>query len=1332
MNQINKSVFLILVLLCFSVLSKGQIVQFERLDMSDGLSSSTVYCINQDQYGFIWVGTNNGLNIYNGIEFKHFFSEPGNTASLSGNVIVQVVFDGDTAFVATSSGLCMMDVVTKKCTRINIGANEGVGTLFLDKESGILWIGTQAGLLKYTISTKQIKAFNSTNSNISHDIIRSIYNDSAGNLWVGTFDHLNKLPPNSHVFEQVYFPESNKQNIMNNLILSIAPYKPHNDSLLWVGMQTGLALYDRIRHKTIKFIDERHSLTNSVVKDIHSSSTGKVWLGTDLGLAELENDKVKDVHFHDPFKSSSLTNSVVWDIYEDNSGTLWFGTDNGMTVLPGNTERFSFYPMVFEASGVRSGYDIRSITEDKKQQLWMASQKGFIQYNQGTKLLMSYNSESPLFSDVNHLLEDSEGRIWGATNGGISLYNPISNSLQNISATHREGNGLRSDYIYGFCKTSIGDIFVNTSAGLHKVIHKQGNISFEFLGKISIRGESKNYLIAESFNSSLLQVNPETFETKEILVNPYKNKGEYFQSVLVDSTDNNIWIGYNKGLMRFNTDSDQHHFFEIQSDKRYPLFNLIKDDEGNIWATTYTEIIKFSPGTSEFEIYPASEGISVSRFISGSYSKCSNGDLLFGGQDGYIRFAPGAITKSAYNPPLRLTKLIIANEVITPATKIKDKSILSNDISFTDEITLDYIDGSFAVEFSSLHYGSRGGVKYKYKLEGEDKDWQYIDTKNGRAGYSRLKSGSYVLRVKGTNNDGVWNEDEQTLKIKIKPPLWASTYFVSLYIVIIILIISFLMFNYRRKLQWKNQMEIVSIEKEHTETVAKNRQQFFTNVAHEFRTPLNLIIGPLEKLITNQSIDQEGKSLATIVERNARRLLWLNNQFLDLRKLENKTISMTIADFEMVGFLHKVYLLFTEQADSHGIRYTFNNEIEAVDVKMDLRKVETIVFNLLANAFKYTADNEEITFKISHEEKNGDECVVISIKDTGPGISSDEQAKIFNRFYRTKDNDKGGLGIGLNLVKEYTIMHHGEVHLISEKDKGAEFIVTLPINGHYPSGEVNTEDELQPLLKSKALNGINKTSSVFSDQSYNVLLVEDDKELADFLLLSLSKKYNVEVTSNGEEALASIANKIPDLVISDLSMPKMNGAELTKRLKSNVKTSHIPIIILTGQTEKECQMKALKEGANAYLLKPIEIDLLELRISNFLKRGEQLEEHIKVNELSKPKEIKVSSQDEKILEKVVRCIEKHISDPNLNIEKVCDECGFSHTFLYRKIKKLTGQTLNELIRTVRLKRAEQLFRTEKLSVTEVMHETGFSNHSYFAKCFKKVYNKTPKEYLQDS
>jgi signal transduction histidine kinase/ligand-binding sensor domain-containing protein/AraC-like DNA-binding protein len=1322
--------YLSLFLISFTVNLSAQIVSFESLDMSDGLSSSNVYCINQDSYGFIWIGTNNGLNIYNGIDFNQYFRKPGDINSLPGNSIEKIIFDGDTAFIATRTGLCMMDVVSKQYVQMNTGTNKFIRTLFHEKEKNLLWVGTQTGLLKYDLVSQQYEEYNVSNSNISHNVIRSIYRDTQGDLWIGTFDKLNRLTGNSSIIEHITFNEIGLSAGQNNLILSIEPYSKKNDSLLWIGTQTGLVLYSRAENNFEQFIDEESGLSNSVIKTIQPASNGRLWLGTDFGLVELQEDKVKDIYVHDPYKRSGLANSVVWDAFEDQSGTLWFGTGNGVSILSKSTDRFNFYPLVFNIKGVRSGYDIRSIVEDKNGHTWMATQNGFIKYNPTDGKILSFNSNIPLLKDVNSIFADSENNIWAATNGGISYYNTKSKRLQNYISDMMNSNSLRSNYIHNFIETSQEELYVNTSEGLHRIQEDNGQISFPYIGNTGIMGIGKDYLwIVENY-SELTRIDPETFVSEVVIDIPFKHSNSYVFSLLSDTSRSNIWIGYNNGLFLYNTELETYKFFDIPSDKDYPLISMLIDDEGNIWASSYWAIIKFSVVNKEFEIYPSGDAISISRFFENSCYKSRGGKLFFGGQDGYLSFYPNTITKSDYSPPLRFTKLVIANNEILPSTSLNDKYILDKDISFTNEIVLDYVDGSFGVEFSSLHYGNRNGIRYKYMLEGEEYDWNYIDNSRGRASYSKIMPGTYRLRVQGTNNDGVWKDNELIMNIRIKPPLWASAFFIIVYVLIIIITTIILARYFLNRSRWKSQMEIIRLEKEHTETVAKNRQQFFTNVAHEFRTPLNLIIGPAEKIISNKSTDKEGLTLAHLIERNARRLMWLNNQFLDIRKIENKTIQTDISEFEIISFLRAVFLLFKDQAESHKIKYLFKHDVESIMVKMDLRQIETIVFNLLSNAFKYTNDEGEIILQISMLYINQDEKVRISIKDSGIGIPEEEQSKVFGRFYQIKENKNRGLGIGLNLVKEYVSLHNGETGLISTPGMGSEFLVTLPVNESQEIGESNP-DTIQPILKNQAIQNIPYKSVNLELNSPNILLLEDDVELADFLTMSLAKQYQVTVVRNGVMALQEISSIKPDLIISDINMPEMDGIEFTKKLKGNPKTAHIPLIIISGEAEKERQKTALKEGANAYLVKPLEIELLELRIENFLKRGDQLAELYKINKLSEPSNTKISSQDEKIIERVVVCIEKNISDPELDVNKVCEECGFSHTFLYRKVKKITGQTLKELIRTVRLKRAEQLLRTKKLSVSEVMHETGFSNRSYFSKCFKTVYHKTPREYRQD-
>jgi len=590
------------------------------------------------------------------------------------------------------------------------------------------------------------------------------------------------------------------------------------------------------------------------------------------------------------------------------------------------------------------------------------------------------------------------------------------------------------------------------------------------------------------------------------------------------------------------------------------------------------------------------------------------------------------------------------------------------------------------------------------------------------------------LRVKGTNNDGEWNPDETTLRIKVKPPFWASPVLIVVYLVLIFLIITGLVFYYHRRTKWKSQMEIIRLEKEHAGIVSRDRQQFFTNMAHEFRTPLSLIIGPVEKLANNPSLNEAGRNFVKLIENNALRLLWLNNQLLDFRKVENKSMKLRVSEFDMVEFTRSVFAIFADKAERKQISYSFDSDIERLDVKMDLRKIETILFNLLSNAFKFTPEEGSISVKIKLNHSDAERELSISVKDSGMGISEENQEQVFKRFFQTKESIslERGSGIGLTLVDEYVRMHNGQIVLDSHPGKGSDFQVLLPLNSNYPAEitVVSDQNNIEPILKAESTKGITGATGAASKGSPYILLVEDDKEIADFIFMSLKEKYHIELASNGIKALQIISKQLPSLVISDIKMPEMDGIEFAKKFKSNPKTSHIPLIMLSGQAQMEDQLEGLRSGADAYIVKPFTIELLEVRIENFLKRREQLTDFLKLDKISKPQELEITSQDEKMLEKVVACIEKFITDPDLRISKVCQHTGFSHPFLYRKIKTLTGQTANEFIRTVRVQRAEQLLKTKRFTVAEVMNETGFTNHSYFSKCFRKLYHISPKEYIQ--
>jgi signal transduction histidine kinase/ligand-binding sensor domain-containing protein/DNA-binding response OmpR family regulator len=1309
----------------------GQITKFLNLSMADGLSMSTVICIDQDQYGFMWIGTSSGLNIYDGEVFRHFLHDNSDKDTNSRS-INDIITSGDTAWLATQDGLFMMDVRTKSYKKQDIGENKNIRTLSLDKANNKLWVGTNTGLIELSINSGVIREFNTANSNISHNLIRALYQGSDGALWIGTYNKLNKLAPNSSLFKIIDLDLENGQNQSNQLILSVRSKSVINDSLLLVGTQRdGLVILNQKSNKKTFFNQQNSLLQNNVVKTTLVTKSDKVWLGTDFGLAELDTSMGFTIHLHNPFIDNSLANSIIWDIFEDQSGALWLGTNNGLSILFNKKNRFNYHPIAIKNQNNFAGCEVRAITRLNTDNLLLSTQNGLIQYEKDDRNIQILKGPNNLLNDTKGSLVDSKGRIWIASNGGVSLID-INGRRKNFTKTVGSSLGLRSNYIANFLELEDGTILINAQEGLHKVLETNDVINFEFIGDFWIRASGNEYMWAWD-QSTVYRVDPVTFERKPEFSCDFENNNGVIQSMLFGE-NNKIWVGYGNGLVEYNQLTGQMQFHELLANMSYPLINLLQDFNGNIWASSYSSILKFDVNSKEFEIYPSGDEIPINRFMHNSSLITEQGEMIFGGHDGFVTFFPENITKSNFFPPVRLTGLRIMNEEVLTGTIINGKKILNEEIAFIKELKLDYRNNTFSIEFSSLYFVNRRGLQYSFILEGKDETWNFVNNHFGSATYSKLSAGQYIFRVRGTNIDGAWNSDEILLNIIIKPPLWASPGFIIGYLSFIFLIIYALMYYLVSRTRWRNQVKIIRLEKEHANDIARKRQQFLTNIAHEFRTPLSLIIGPIEKLNRNTTLDKKSKRYLQLIENNARRLLWLNNQLLDFRKIEKNTIKLEISEFEIGGFVNSLFLLFQDMAEGKGIEYNFVSEFPELHVNLDIRKLETILFNLLSNAFKFTPENGTIRLSIKYGSLGDNMAIIIEVKDSGIGISSDDQKKVFERFYQAKvgTNMKRGSGIGLTMVNEYVKIHGGEIELASSIGNGSTFTIILPLQHGIiiESSEPSSQEPIKPSINQLKAS-MAKTQgelSQFKDEPY-LLLVEDDKEFADFLFMSLSEKYNVFLAYNGKEALKSVSIKIPALVISDITMPEMTGIEFTKKFKSNPKTAHIPLILMSGENQKERQIEGLQSGADAYIVKPFALELLELRIANFLKHNKQIIQYSQLDQLSKPKEVKISTQDEKMLSKVVKGIEKLMSDPDLDVEKLVVETGFSYSYLYRKIKKLTGQSVNGLIREMRIRRAAQILSSQNVSVADAMHEIGFTSHSYFSKCFRKVYHLSPTEFM---
>jgi len=1325
--------------------------RFKNITVKDGLSFYRTRGITQDRFGFMWLGADNGLDRFDGKNITSFKQDESDPGSIPHNEVSFLLNNPgkDRIWIGTRGGLCYIDIKTFEITRIDLGPNNDIRTIAEAHGQG-LWVGTQNGLLYFDETTLDYTVFNTSNSNLSHNQVRSIYEDRSGNLWVGTLDKLNLLKQDSNEFKTFDLRGDYEHLIQNNLILAITPRFKNSDSLLWIGTETGLCLFNR---HTEEFKLYRKSsginLSNDKIAAIYRADSNRIWLGTDFGLNlfDIKNGR-SEVFYHNPTDPGSLSNNKIWSIYEDRAGIIWFATDNGVNLLDKNQKAFIYYPVNYEFEGQSVGIQINDIIPDESEGYWLATQQGIIRYSTSRGITSTFRHQpndplSLLAARTKDLYIDEFEKLWIATNKGINAWDPGRSRMYSFPANFGPGSGLKSQFTNSLVRAHDHSFWVGTwDGGLHKVtgdLDDINSINFIQVNALSTGGFVSGpkalwiYANSELNRMDLLTNQWTTVEaTKELLHGRNVHSMHY-------SNKGSLWLGTGNGLIEYVIHNEQALFHPIKSGRNLNIISILEDHLGNIWCCSLTSLIKFAIADRQFEVYPVEKGIPTLGFLPRSCCNTKKGNLVFAGQDGFIVFDPDKITKSNYQPDIVIGELFVQNERVIPGREINGNMIIENSISFENEITLDYNQRSLMFSFASLHYGDPSGNIFAYRLEGFDPEWIYTSGDQNSAIYSNLPSGKYTLMLRGTNNDGVWSQNETALSIKIKPPPMASPGFILIYILVLLILLSLIFYIYQMKIKWLNKLQNIKTEKDQNEKLSQLKQRFFTNISHEFRTPLSLILGPTNEILKKDAIGRENRKLLELISKNAQRLLRLVNQFIDFRKLEVGSVKLHESNHEIIGFCYQIYDLFTGRAERKCIEYSFHSNTDELLTSFDSGQMETILYNLLSNAFNFTPKGGKISVEVNvHTEENGNfpaGSFCIRIKDSGIGISKQDQSRIFDRFYQSED-EKGmvkGSGIGLTLVKEYVEMHSGSISVESSPGAGSVFDISIPVKMGEPEAGTSTGYQTDNEPATAGADDYHAIAESGAQQAYPdrplILLVEDDPDVINFIKTSLGGKYEYVAAENGKLALQLVEQQNPDLIVSDVMMPEMDGYTLSKNIKDNPRTSHIPVILLSARTFTDHQIEGIKSGADAYLTKPFDTKYLGAVIENLFTRKELLVEYVRMQTILNPSEIEITSGDEKILKQIITFIESHISDPELSVKKICQATGFTHSFLYRKIKHMTGGTLNELIRDIRIKRAAQLLKSRKFTVAEVMVEVGFSNHSYFSKCFRKVYRKSPRSYI---
>jgi ligand-binding sensor domain-containing protein/signal transduction histidine kinase/DNA-binding response OmpR family regulator len=1356
--------------------AQGNRLKFKHISGEQGLSNSTVENIFQDSRGFIWFGTRDGLNRYDGYQMLVYRYDQKDTASISDNFIRYIYEDRNKVlWVGTINGLNRFNPVTNNFTRYKYNAsdpgslsNNVVNCIYQDA-AGDLWISTYGGginLLKPG-QNRFIHFRHSTSKpeSLSDDRVNYLFEDSRNNLWVGTENGLNLFNRQSGSFRSFQYLSDFSTNKTNNVIRIIKEDRKGN--LILGTEDNGLIIFNYQKKLFRQYSHEEKnpsSLASNLIRSILVDRKDNIWIGSVNGGLDLFDELTGSfIHYqNEPDNAFSLSQRTASALFEDNQGNLWAGTHRGgVNLFMPNTEKFRLYRQ--EADGNSISYnDVKAFCEDSQGNIWIGTDGGGLNMFDRKRNIFRHYKYNPFdpqsigSNEVIDIREDSRGNLWVATwGGGLCLLDRRTNKFTRFMNNPQRKGSISSNYIQKIFEDSRKNLWIATYyGGLNFFDPASGN--FERITGDTTSGtklQGNNIVSIGEDKSGNLWIGTDDGGLNRYSYNTtrfahYFNNEEKMPDLRVIFVDRKgrLWVGQT-GLYLFDPAKNQFSTYTQKAGLNSEFIKgIAEDDRGSFWISTSNGLTQFHPDSLLYKKFNTADGLQGLEFEANAYLKTRDGEMFFGGLNGFNSFYPENISVNPFIPPVYITDFQIFNKKIISG---EPDSPLQTDISLTDHIDLSYNQSTFSFGFAALNYTASENNQYAYKLENWDEDWNYIGNER-KASFTNLSPGRYVFRVKASNNDGIWNEEGNAIVINISPPFWGTWWFRLLLIVVISAsVIIFLMFRRR--------LELRKLEEKKREEMHQVQLQFFTNISHEFRTPLSLILGPLEKMQRDDSRPSY-KPYYKVMYRNARRLMNLINELMDFRKTESGALKLNVMPCNLHLFLEEIAEEFSQLALEKNIHFHIDVPARPDEIWLDRQIVEKIAVNLISNAFKYTDDGGTITvevletiidFKPSFEnellvknEYPGKKYIYLLVRDNGIGISRESISHLFERYYKITQTHLGS-GIGLAFVKSLTLLHKGRLYVYSERNRGTEIIIAIPVSREDYTAEERWMKDKEPGVHLESvfsnehyLNTAEDPDShiVFdppADDKPHILVVDDNDELRNFLKESLSEQYHISEATDGMLGLAKSKEEFPDLIISDVMMPRMDGIEFCRRVKEDIATSHIPFLMLTAKDALESRIEGIESGADIYFAKPLSMNLLEPTIRNILGQKQKLKEKYQRDYYAEAKELVHTAKDKAFMDELIAIIESYLTTPDMNIDYLCTRVGMSRTRLYQKIRGITGQSIGDFIRTLRLKKAAQIMTHQDVSLSEVMYSVGIQTQSYFTKAFKKEFGKTPSQFLKD-
>lgn len=1301
-----------------------------HFDADKQMSSSYTTQVYLDHDGFIWIATRNGLNRFDGYQYRIFKKEKGQDLGMASNYVNCMMQDRKGLFYIgmygafqTYDGERFKDIKTYD---LNGHSQPFYITSLLERSNGEILVGTSGhGLLRMTDShtARQI-------GGVLKDIetVQRVREDSRQRIWLIT-DNDGLLCYDGKKVKW-FFDKPEERNIVRDVCE--AP-----DGKIYVA--TSKAGLFRLDGDTMTHIE---STGNKHISTLFLSRKKDIFLGYDgLGLA-IYNPKTGELN-DNPFYSREvdLSTAKVYSITEDQNGNLWFGLlQRGVYMHPSDKSAFHYMGYKLGTRNIIGNNAVTSVLISSHGYCWIGTDKNGL-YCLTTDAKVAHHFKDNFPSTILGLCEDGQGRIWagsflegcGWIDTRTMTYHPHALPQGNTVSvfdivTDKKNTLWLATMGQGLLRMNLetGDIKAYTmheDAGLNRHINSIAN---NYISQIALSPDGKRIYAATTMGVCAMDIASENW----LSVFNGTNCPNYGTPIrIAREFGGKLRIGTNDGLYCYNFKSHQMEHHGIESGLADNGISSIEQDlHGRLWISTDHGLYCVDPKTQLTSSYYADNGLQGNEFSDGASWLAPNGKMIFGGLGGVTWFNPDDIKQRDWKAEVKLTGFSVNGEPVTPATMSGFWHVVDTTVIAANRFTLSPGDNSFALQLSTFTYEAPEHIIYRYRINNEE--WIRMQQGVNEITFSHLSPGEYHFCVVA-EHDNI-STPERCFTVVIHAPWYRTT---LAYIIYILALVALFML-YRKQHRKKEQDRLRLQDHIHAEEMADAKLRFFMNISHEIRTPMTLIVTPLLSLIKHDD-DPHRRSTYEIIRRNAERILGLINQMMDLRKIDKGQMQMRMCETDLISFIGDIHTLFSQQAKAKSIQLSYEHDTAELPIWIDRGNFDKIIVNLLSNAFKFTPTGGKINIRVTHN----DQQAVISIRDNGEGIPEDKLERIFERFYQSPSslNDRNtGTGIGLDLTRSLVELHHGTIIARNNKgEKGSEFVVTIPLgNSHLKPEEIVVEvpnaAEVNSIEEEEIETEVSENKELpKSNRRQKIVIVEDDTEIRDYLNTELGSDYDVICCVNGKEGLAAILKSLPDLVISDIMMPEMDGNTLCTKIKSNTATNHIPVILLTAKSREEDQLEGLETGADSYIVKPFNMDILRRTIINLIHthqtlqlkfgRNDQLEELVD--------DIKMKSPDDKLLERVMSVINKNLGNADLNVNTIADEVGISRVHLHRKMKELIGQTPHDFIRNIRMKKAANLLSGGNMNVSEVMYACGFSNAASFSTVFKKMYGMSPRDYM---